>query len=473
MRPEELVSMGLDQRVADIVRSWGVEEFYPPQAEALPLVLDGKNVVVSIPTASGKSLIAHLALVKRVLAGGKGLYIVPLKALAQEKYEELCSFKSLGIKVGMSIGDLDIIEEGFDNYDILVTTSEKADSLLRHRERWGSSLSIIVADEVHLIHEDDRGPTLEVLLSRLRQLNPKVQIVALSATIRNAKEIAMWLDSNLVESQWRPVDLREGAYFQHTILFPDGSTRHVPGELDHVPALAKQIIDEGGQCLVFVSTRRSAESAAKKLAETLGLSASKMKKRNLESEVDLEEDVGVHKKLRWCLERGTAFHHAGLDSQYRRIVETSFKDGSIKCICATPTLAAGINLPARRVIIRDLRRYDPNTGSSYLPVLFVKQACGRAGRPHLDPYGEAILMARSEAEAEKLLEIYVLGETEDIVSKLGRENVLRRHLLGLIASGACGSHGDIRKFFETTFYAYQRELWEMEEELEGAMDFLL
>ncbi|MCK4718237.1 MAG: DEAD/DEAH box helicase [Thermoplasmata archaeon] len=466
MEPTKLVVQGLDPRIPPLIRGWGIEELYPPQAEAIPFVLEGKNVVVAVPTASGKSLVAYIGLVQGALKGNKGLYIVPLKALAQEKYEELQSFEVLGLKVGMSVGDLDRIEEGFDAYDILVTTSEKADSLLRHRERWGSSLSVVVADEVHLIHDDHRGPTMEVLLARLRQLNPLVQIIALSATIRNAYEISGWLDAKLVESDWRPVELREGVYFQHKIIFPNGTEKKVPGE-EHIPSLAKQIIDEGGQCLVFVGTRRSAEATAKNLAGTLGLG------KGVRAEVAEEEEVGLHKKLRWCLERGVAFHHAGLDSRYRRIVETSFKAGDIKCISATPTLAAGINLPARRVIMRDLKRYDPMTGSSYLPVLYVKQACGRAGRPHLDPYGEAILMGRSEAEAEHLIELYILGESEDIISKLGREPVLRRHLLGLVASGACPSRNAIDDFISTTFYAHQREVWEMEEEMEKALDYLL
>ena len=466
MSEKALERLGLDPRILPILQKWGITELYPPQAEALPLVLQGRNLVVAVPTASGKSLVAYMGLVQGALQGRSGLYVVPLRALASEKYHELRQFSHLGVKVGMSIGDLDEMEEGLEAYDILVTTSEKADSILRHRLEWGRSLSMVVADELHLMHEDDRGPTLEMLLAMLRRLNPGLQVLGLSATIRNAVELSGWLGAELVQSEWRPVELREGVYSEGRITFSDWTEREVPGHEDRVYALAKQIIDEGGQCLVFVGTRKAAESTARKLAGLLEL-------KGISADVDEEEEVGLHKRLKWCLARGAAFHHAGLDSRYRSIVEKGFRNGNIKCLSATPTLAAGINLPARRVVVRDLKRYDPLTGSRYLPVLFVKQACGRAGRPHLDPYGEAILMARSDAEAEHLLDLYIRGESEDIESKLGVETVLRRHVLGLVASGACSSRSEVKDFMSTTFHAYQQGPEIILPELERTLGFLV
>ena len=466
MMVRELQAIGVEPGIIDVIEKWGIKELYPPQEESIPLVVAGESIVLSIPTASGKSLVAYIGLVQGALQGRKGIYIVPLRALASEKYQELQQFSSLGVKVGMSIGDLDEIEEGLETYDILVTTSEKADSILRHKKAWGASLSFVAADEIHLMHEDDRGPTMEMLLAMLRKLNPTVQILGLSATINNAIEIADWLGAKLIKNDWRPVELREGVYSEGRIMFASGKDRSVPEHKDVVFALAKQIIDEGGQCLVFVGTRRSAESTARKIAGMLGV-------EGIKTGVEEDEDVGLYKRLRWCLERGTAFHHAGLDSKYRKAVEDGFRSGELKCLAATPTLAAGINLPARRVVVRDMKRYDPLTGSRYLPVLFVKQACGRAGRPHLDPYGEAILMARSDAEAEHMMEMYILGDSEDIVSKLGRETVLRRHVLGLVASGVSSSREEVEGFLATTFYAFQRSLEDMRDEMDKTLDFLL
>src|SRR5512136_796108 len=153
MKIEEL---GLDDRIVTKLRQEGIETLYPPQEEAIEHALGGRNLVLAIPTASGKSLVAYLAILQAVLKGGKALYIVPLKALASEKYEDLAKFEDLGIKVGESTGDYDEIDPRLHHYDIIVATSEKADSLLRHRSKWLDQLSVVVADEIHLINDPER-----------------------------------------------------------------------------------------------------------------------------------------------------------------------------------------------------------------------------------------------------------------------------------------------------------------------------
>jgi helicase len=163
MKIEELP---LNKDIIDILKEHDISELYPPQAEALPFVLKRENMVLSIPTASGKSLVAYLAIVHRLInEGGKALYVVPLKALAREKYEELQLFEKLGLKVGISTGDLDDSDPRLARFDIIVCTSEKADSLLRHRVTWMDKIKVLVIDEIHLIHDPSRGPTLEVIIS--------------------------------------------------------------------------------------------------------------------------------------------------------------------------------------------------------------------------------------------------------------------------------------------------------------------
>jgi helicase len=184
--------------VPDVVRrvlgEWGFVSLFPPQVEAVRAgVLGGKSLVLAVPTASGKTLVAELCMVKSVLGGGKAVYLVPLRALASEKFEEFRRWECLGLRVGLSTGDFDSSGSELGGYDILVCTNEKADSLLRHHAEWISRVSVIVADEVHLINSVDRGPTLEVVLARLRQVNPDAQVVALSATISNADRLADWL----------------------------------------------------------------------------------------------------------------------------------------------------------------------------------------------------------------------------------------------------------------------------------------
>ena len=473
MRIDEL---GIDPRIVDKLKEEGIEELYPPQEKAIGPALEGKNLVLAVPTASGKSLVAYLAMLQAVLRGGKALYIVPLKALASEKYEDLVKFESLGIRVGESSGDFDEIDPKLHMYDIVIATSEKADSLLRHRVKWLDQMSIVVADEVHLINDPERGPTLEVTLVKFRTFNPMAQVIALSATIRNSAELAEWLDAELVESNWRPVPLREGVYAEGEIFFTDNETRKVPEEDDPIRAIVKGALESGGQCLVFVNTRKSSESLATSLGslvkETRGTRSDELTKISKRLIGEQEEPTTLGSKLGKCIKNGCAFHHAGLTNPQRRLVEASFKKGLIRCIVATPTLAAGINLPARTVIVRDVRRFDANVGYTSIPVLEVKQMCGRAGRPRFDKYGEAILVARDEQEKEMLLENYLLGENEKIFSKLGTEPAIRSHVLALVATKAATSMDQLKDFFGRTFLAHQTDVVYLEDSIANVVEFL-
>lgn len=472
MRLEEL---GLPPGVVDILKEEGITSLYPPQETAVPLALKGKNLFLAVPTASGKSLVAYLAALRHVLErGGKALYIVPLRALAAEKYDDLRRFEPLGVRVGAAVGDFDSPDPELDRYDIIVATSEKADSLLRHRSSWLQKISLVVADEVHLIHDPERGPTLEITLTKFRRFNPELQVIALSATVKNSKELASWLDAEHVSSEWRPTPLKEGVYMDGEVQFTDNSKRRIAEQGDPVWSLVRDSIKEGGQALVFVNTRRSTEALAMKMAPLM--KEVMPEKVRLEQEEDLLQDHGeptsIGKKLRSCVHKGVAFHNAGLTNEQRRMVEDAFKKGRIKAIVATPTLAAGINLPARRVIIREVYRFEGGIGNVPIPVLEIKQMCGRAGRPKYDKFGEAILIAKSEEERSFLFENYLLGETEEIFSKLGSESVLRSHILALIATSTTNSKSSLMDFLNSTFFAHQTTMLGMEEAVDGVLDFL-
>jgi len=261
-----VAELGLDPRIVEILKAQGIEELYPPQADAIGPALLGENLVLAIPTASGKSLVAYLAILASVLRGGKALYIVPLRALATEKYDQLRAFEPLGIKVGISMGDYDSVDPSLEKFDVMVATSERADSLLRHRTNWLQRLSVVVADEVHLINDADRGPTLEVTLAKLRQVNPKAQVLALSATIQNSNQLAEWLEAEHVTSDWRPVPLKQGVYFDGLVHFVDGAVQPVDVEEDDLSGLVTDIMATGGQALIFVNTRRSTEALARSLS---------------------------------------------------------------------------------------------------------------------------------------------------------------------------------------------------------------
>jgi helicase len=470
----------LDTEIQQILKSQGIEELYPPQAEALPFALRGDHVILSIPTAAGKSLVAYLAIAQRLKQeGGKALYVVPLRALAREKYEDLKGFASLGFKVGISTGDLDESDVRLSKYDIIVCTSEKADSLLRHGIHWLDKIKVCVIDEIHLIHDPTRGPTLEVIIAQIKALNPHTQLIALSATIQNAVELADWLGGKLIRSDWRPVVLREGVFFHNSIKFNDGSVKAIEGDAKQaMELLVEESLREGGQTLVFVNNRKSTASLAARLSPVVqGLLSDEEKKelKKLASTMKREqsEPSGLEESLLVCVEKGVAFHHAGLESSHRRLVEQGFKDHRIKCIVATPTLAAGVNIPARRVIIRDLWRYDENFGMAPIPILEYKQQAGRAGRPRYDTTGEAITIAKDSTQRDQIFENYILADTEPIYSKLGSQSALRTHILSSIATRFVSDTPSIYKFIESTFYAYQAEKSTIESQVDEALEFLL
>jgi len=231
------IKSNLPKELYDILEK-EIKTLRPAQAKALEKgLLDGKSLLVCTPTASGKTLIAELAALKSILEGnGKAVYIVPLKALASEKFKDFKQRYGHIIKVALSIGDVDSNDAYLADYDLIITTSEKLDSLLRHRAPWLSLVSTVIIDEIHLLNDPGRGPTLEILITILMQLlKPKgqaaenskkaqkilakAQFIGLSATIGNSEELSGWLNAELVEDDWRPVKLHKGIYLDGEIEF--------------------------------------------------------------------------------------------------------------------------------------------------------------------------------------------------------------------------------------------------------------
>ncbi len=444
----------------------GIKELYPPQADAINTgVLEGKNLVLASPTASGKTLVAELCALKHIFEHrGKVLYLSPLRALAWEKYEGFEEYTSImkpgggKIRVGVSTGDLDSKSPWLEGYDIVITTNEKCDSLLRHRSPWMSNVSLVIADEVHLIG-DERGPTLEIAIARLRQMNPAMQVLALSATIKNADEVAEWLKAECVTTEWRPTKLYEGVAHGNNVIFRDGTVKKLKS-LNTVDALniAMNSVLDGGQALIFVESRRRAESMAREAANALNGTQSRKIQTDLEgiaSEIEVHgEKTSLTDALSFAVSKGASFHHAGLNTEHRRIVERAFKAGTLKILTATPTLAAGVNLPARTVVIGNYKRFVAGYGMYPISVLEYKQMSGRAGRPQYDPYGEAILIASSSDEQDQLMENYILADPERLYSRLAQESALRGHTLAAIASDYAHTEQGLLDFLGGTFYGF-------------------
>jgi helicase len=445
----DIADLPLTPAAVDHYRERGVETLYPPQARAVEAgLLEGESVVAAVPTAGGKTLIAELATLAAHADGGRVLYIVPLRALAAEKGREFADLP--GVEVAVATGEM-AQRTDLDDADLLVATAEKADSLLRTGGLPADDLAVVVVDELHLLDDDSRGPTLEMTVAALRRRHPDCQVVALSATVGNAGALADWLGATLVDSDWRPVELRRGVYYDGQIAFREAPVRSVPGEESAV-GLVDDTVDGGGQALVFVHSRRAAEELATDLAD----GAVAAPAPEVGDDLRATARTATGRRLAAAADGGVAFHHAGLRPGHRRRIETAYRERALGAVCATPTLAAGVNLPARRVVVRDHRRFTDD-GWTPLSVLEVHQMFGRAGRPGLDPRGEAVLVADDYEEASELHDAYLDAEPGPVASKLATQEALRTHVLAAIATGLAGSRADLLALFGETFYASEEQ----------------
>ena len=460
----------------ELLKYLNINELYPPQKEAIDIINRKESVLMSVPTAAGKTIVAYAGLMNAVNQGKKGIYLVPLRALAWEKVNELRSIcKNIlnGAKIGMSVGDFDKAK-GLSKYDIIIATSERADSLIRHNPPWLDEIGCLVADEIHLLNDSGRGPTLEVILAKFREINQDIQIIGLSATVSNSEEIAQWLNAKLVKSDFRPVPLRKGIALENEIKWEDGKSNKIA--IQGVEGIILDNLPE--QSLVFVSTRRSSEAQARNVARIIEKELEETDKKKLESwsekiKLNADEVTTVDSGLANLISKGVAYHHAGLTNRHRQIIEAAFRDKCLKVLCATPTLAAGVNLPAKRVVIRDLSRWESTFQSNQpLPVLDVQQMLGRAGRPGFDVDGEGILIAKNEDSINHFTENYFEGEAEPVTSRLGSEPALRTHLLSLIASGTIRTKKGLDDFLGKTLFGAQGELWRTQNRLNKVLDFL-
>ena len=461
----KIEKLKLPDSAIDFLKSQGFEKLYPPQADCIKSgLLDGKSILVSAPTASGKTLIAMLAILNYLSKNnGKIIYLSPLRALAAEKFAEFKKLEKISIgkkiKTSISTGDFEHIEKNLENSNVLILTNEKMDSIIRHGAEWVDEIGLVISDEVHLIGDESRGPTLEMILTHLKLLDLKPQIVGLSATITNSDEIAKWLDCKLVKNDWRPVPLSEGVYDGGKVMMSDGEIFEVKPSLRGIPIdLGVQCVQQGGQSLVFAETRVRSKSLATKAADIISEMLEKKELTSLEKTskqiLAENEHTEIVKTLAILVKKGVAFHHAGLNQKCREIVEKEFRKGTIKLLSSTPTLAAGVNLPARRVVISNINRYNAKVGANRpISILEYKQLCGRAGRPQYDDYGESIIVGNGNAE--DLTEYYIYGEPEPIISKITDDKSLRTHILSVIVTHPGIKKEELLKFFLQTLGGLQ------------------
>jgi replicative superfamily II helicase len=458
------------EAVPEFADAFGFEEFNRMQREALPALLESDaNVVASAPTASGKTALAELAICRTLRDGGTALFIAPMRALTNEKESEWERFEDLGYSVYVVTGERELNPRRAERADILVMTPEKADSATRKHETarysFVTDVDTVVIDEVHLLDSEARGAVLEVTVSRLRRLTAP-RIVALSATMPNIEDVADWLDAPeettfAFGDDYRPVELHAGVrtYTHGENAFAD-KYRRLFRALD----LAVPHIRDDGQALVFVSSRQDAVRAAGKARDELAKRDVPVGSRgDYEFHTDAA-DLGDD-QLRKAVVDGVAFHHAGLAKADRDRVEQWFKEGKVRLLFSTSTLAWGVNLPARCVVIRDTKYHDPLEGEVDVSPLDILQMLGRAGRPEYDDvgYGYVVCDAADADRYERLL-----SEGTDIESRLATE--LESHLNAEIAMGTIADLEDVMAWLETTFYYVRARSRPDEYDFDGLRD---
>lgn len=452
-----------------------IKKFNPAQKAVIEsgYLEDKSNYIISIPTASGKTVLGILPALKTILNGGKAIYAAPLLSIQNEKVKEFKAFEEHGIKVGKHPSNSDLSVMVFESFDALTRFSW---NVLRE-------VDTLIIDEFHMIGEYSRGPTLESAITRAKIINPSLRIIALSATLKNIDEIEQWLGGKTVEHNYRPVPLNKEVL--------DAEMFNTKNKNDVIVKIVEKAIEDNSQALSFVSTRRFTESLATYVAKKIDKKTTKEQKQKFKQVADKLLEVPKKKgslptttclKLAEAAEKGVVFHHAGLFNEQKEIIEDEFRKGNILMITATPSLMYGVNLPSKYVVIRDHTRWTSN-GPASIPVFDYEQMSGRAGRPQYDDVGYSYLVAKTMDEAFDLEARYVNGEIELTNSKLiDNKDAIYKQIIAQIASSLSKNLDDLNDFFGKTLYGFQMKnnpsmsMFAQDSlnwELESALEFLL
>ena len=432
-------------------------------------LFDGRSLLISSPTSSGKTFVGEMAALRAAFAGQRVLYLTPLRALAEEKYETFrARYGTYGVKVVVATRDRREFDNDIEHGDfhLAVLVYEKLAQLLVRHPHLLRTVALVVVDELQMLGDPERGSGLELTLTKLLSAVPRPQLLGLSAVLREADQVAAWLDADLLLQDERPVELYRGVVLGDRFRYrtyntgEEGEERLAPVESDdprallyaHVTHLARQ----GEQILIFLKGKRDTVQCALELAEASELTPAADALAALEP----LEETSLKTQLRDALAGGVAFHHADLTSAERAIVEAAYRRGEVRVIACTTTLAFGVNLPASTVFIEAVKwDTDKRTGTAIeVPLSWAEyeNISGRAGRLGFhEEFGRSVLIATNQFQADLLWRGYVMGEQEQFTPAPGQAGLTDR-LLNLIASKVCLSTDELQAFLDLTYLGFQQ-----------------
>ncbi len=466
MRVDTLEAYNIAPDVLAIWRETIGPELLPVQERAVKEfgLFGSGNLIVFSPTSSGKTFVGEMAAVKAARENTKVFYLVPQKALAEEKFQEFRQrYGKLGIKVVVSSRDHREYDEDIERRDfqIAIVVFEKMQALLVSRPQLMEVVGLVVVDELQLITDEVRGPTLELLLTKLRIARSRPRVLGLSAVLGKTQSLADWLGAKLLVETRRPVELRKGVICNGTFKYVEHNSAAQGAEAftdygaekrhDLVLGIAEDFARRGEQVLVFLPDRAATVSYARMLSDRVSLAAA----TEAIEELREQEETHAREALFAVLSNSIAFHNSDLSPEERSIVERHFRSGAIRVLFSTSTLAMGLNLPVKNVVLdgkrwQYLKRYrrwslEDMSKSEY------ENMSGRAGRlAYTKDFGRSILVTSSPFEADVWLRYYVGSDFEDIVPTL-KEAPLENHVVNLLASGLAENRDGLAELLLSSF----------------------
>ncbi|XP_078487800.1 helicase POLQ-like [Ciona intestinalis] len=452
---------GLPSKVKTLLGTLrGIKTVYDWQHKCLTLdgVKEGRNLIYSLPTSGGKTLVAEILIFRELLCKKKdAVFVLPFVAIVQEKIQSLAQF---AVELGFLVEEYAAGKGRFPPRKrrkrnvLYVCTIEKANTLVNSLVEASrlSELGLIVVDELHMIGEGGRrGSTIETMLTKVLHVSGSTQIIGMSATLSNLPDLQKFLNADVFTDNFRPVALDEFVKVADSVFKVDSATlcpeerlefhrmighqtkEIAKGDTDHIVSLVLEVIPQHS-CLIFCPTKKNCENVAKMICKLLPRNFLEQKvKQKISMLEGLCNEGEICQVLRGAIPYGVAYHHSGLTTDERRIIEDGYRNGVLSVITCTSTLAAGVNLPARRVIIR-----SPHIGRSFMSRSQYKQMIGRAGRAGIDTKGESFLIVSKPQDQVKVVDL-IGGPVETCISSLMYDSGkgFRTLLLNLIGLKVC------------------------------------